>query len=144
MADPIPNVTYPLWANTLSPQAPTFRYTNGAAILFSPWDFSLLFTQGVPGSAPSPELASTQAPIAAPLPGPELVARIVMSPQHAKAMLKALGENIAEYEKRYGAIPDIDIQRVREEQEAMLRSQTGQAGGRGRPEDDENREVPEG
>jgi len=30
--------------------------------------------------------------------------RIVMSPQHAKALLKALGENLINYEKKFGQI----------------------------------------
>lgn len=30
--------------------------------------------------------------------------RIISSPQHAKAILKALGDNIARYEERYGKI----------------------------------------
>lgn len=33
-----------------------------------------------------------------------LVARVVTSPAHAKAMLQALGANIRKYEERYGTI----------------------------------------
>lgn len=32
--------------------------------------------------------------------------RVVTSPQHAKALLRTLAENIARYEKRFGAIPE--------------------------------------
>ena len=37
-------------------------------------------------------------------PGPEIVARIVTSPAHARALLDALGENVARYERQHGPI----------------------------------------
>ncbi len=36
----------------------------------------------------------------------QLVSRVVTSPGHAKAMLKALEENIHVYEDRFGVIPE--------------------------------------
>lgn len=33
-------------------------------------------------------------------------ARIITSPQHAKALLRTLAENLARYEKRFGTIPE--------------------------------------
>ena len=33
-------------------------------------------------------------------------ARAITSPQHAKALLRTLAENVARYEKRFGAIPE--------------------------------------
>ena len=35
-----------------------------------------------------------------------LIARLVTTPEHAKAVLKVLGENIRKYESRFGPIPD--------------------------------------
>jgi hypothetical protein len=32
--------------------------------------------------------------------------RVVTSPQHAKALLRTLAENVSRYEKRFGAIPE--------------------------------------
>jgi hypothetical protein len=36
------------------------------------------------------------------------LSRIISNPLHAKAMLKALGDNIKEYEKKFGPIPSGD------------------------------------
>lgn len=33
-------------------------------------------------------------------------ARVITSPQHAKALLRTLAENVSRYEKRFGAIPE--------------------------------------
>lgn len=35
-----------------------------------------------------------------------LVSRVITSPQHAKALYEALGQNIQKFEKSYGKIPD--------------------------------------
>ena len=32
--------------------------------------------------------------------------RVITSPQHAKALLRTLAENVSRYEKRFGAIPE--------------------------------------
>lgn len=32
--------------------------------------------------------------------------RVITSPQHAKALLRTLAENVARYEQRFGAIPE--------------------------------------
>ena len=46
----------------------------------------------------------------APPPGfGKLVSRIVMTPAHAKRVLMALGDNISEYEERFG---EIDVHQV--------------------------------
>jgi hypothetical protein len=41
--------------------------------------------------------------------------RIVTSPQHAKALLRALKENIANYEEKYGVINVTDSESTEEE-----------------------------
>ena len=38
--------------------------------------------------------------------GALVVSRIVTSPQHAKALLRSLAENIARYEEAFGPIPE--------------------------------------
>jgi hypothetical protein len=76
-------------------------YVNGIAILYSPWDFSLVFLRGLPaesgaGAGGDEHAFETEA---------QAVNSVVMSPQHAKAMLKALADNIEAYEKEHGEIP---------------------------------------
>jgi hypothetical protein len=62
----------------------------------SAWDFTFTFTHLVatPKGGPDepPEIANY------------LVERIVMSPQHTKAFLRVLSENMAQYEERMGEV----------------------------------------
>lgn len=37
-------------------------------------------------------------------PGPQIVARVITTPGHARAFLEALGENVQRYEQQFGAI----------------------------------------
>jgi hypothetical protein len=74
-------------------------YTNNAQIEANPWDLKLVFgeiekTEMVPGGEGAPKIYV------------EDKARIVMSPQHAKALMKALQENLAQYEAQMGPIPE--------------------------------------
>ncbi len=62
-------------------------YSNLAIISHSKAEFVIDFTRVVPG-APKAKVHS----------------RIIMTPQHAKLLLKALGENISRFEKQYGTI----------------------------------------
>ncbi len=78
-------------------------YVNGIAILFSPWDFSFVFLRGLPAESPAESVGgehnfktTTRA-----------VTSVVMSPQHAKAMLNALAHNIQAYEREHGEIPSV-------------------------------------
>jgi Protein of unknown function (DUF3467) len=41
-------------------------------------------------------------------PKAKVKSRVILSPQHAKRLLKALGENITRYEKSNGVIKDIE------------------------------------
>jgi len=36
----------------------------------------------------------------------KVVSRIITSPSHAKMLMKALAENLSQYEKKFGAIPE--------------------------------------
>lgn len=62
-------------------------YSNLAIISHSPAEFVIDFTRLLPG-----------------VPKARVHARIIMTPQHAKLLLAALGENIARYEQQYGEI----------------------------------------
>ncbi|HHE54273.1 MAG TPA: DUF3467 domain-containing protein [Caldithrix abyssi] len=62
-------------------------YSNLVLISHSPAEFVFDFTRILPGK-----------------PKAKVYARIVMAPQHAKSLLKALEENIRKYEEQYGEI----------------------------------------
>ncbi len=62
-------------------------YSNLVMITHSPSEFILDFARHLPG-----------------LPSAKVMARIVMTPQHAKMLLKALEQNIKKYEERFGEI----------------------------------------
>lgn len=73
------------------------QYCNAAQVLATEWDVSLDFAQLVltlpqqPGESPSV--------IRNPL------ARIIMSPQHAKAFSELLRQQVADYERQHGELP---------------------------------------
>jgi hypothetical protein len=62
-------------------------YSNFVVISHSPAEFVLDFTRMLPG-----------------VPKTKVYARIVMTPQHAKSLSKALQDNVKNYEKQYGEI----------------------------------------
>ncbi len=62
-------------------------YSNLAIISHSPAEFVIDFTRILPG-----------------VPKARVYARIVMTPQHAKLLLHALGDNVGKYENQYGEI----------------------------------------
>ncbi len=62
-------------------------YSNLAIITHSPAEFVIDFTRILPG-----------------VPKAKVFARIIMTPQHAKLLLKALDENIKKYESTFGEI----------------------------------------
>ena len=63
-------------------------YSNLAIITHSQAEFIFDFTRILPG-----------------IPKAKVQSRIIMTPQHAKMLLKALGDNIAKFENQYGEIP---------------------------------------
>jgi Protein of unknown function (DUF3467) len=89
-------VSEPLALPPLQPSGQLPRYANNVNLNVSAWDFTITFTHLVAG------------PIAGPDQEPEianyLVERIVMSPQHTKAFLNLLTENVARYEERMGEV----------------------------------------
>jgi len=62
-------------------------YSNFVVISHSPAEFVLDFTRMLPG-----------------VPKTKVYARIVMAPQHAKSLSRAITENIEKYVKQYGEI----------------------------------------
>lgn len=72
------------------------RYCNNVQIIHSLWDFNFEFAQMAPiprGENEPPEVAHN------------LVERIVMSPQHAKAFLAVLAQNVEQWEEQFGELP---------------------------------------
>jgi hypothetical protein len=88
---------------TIEVQGVNTIYVNGIAILYSPWDFSFVFLRGLPSEASGSRGAEHNFETTA-----RAVSSVVMSPQHAKAMLKALADNIRAYEKEHGEIPIVN------------------------------------
>lgn len=71
----------------LPPEQAEGIYSNLALITHSPAEFVIDFTRLLPG-----------------VPKTKVYARIIMTPQHAKGLLKALEENVKKYEEQYGEI----------------------------------------
>ena len=69
-------------------------YSNLAMITHSPAEFVIDFTRMLPG-----------------VPKTKVYARIIMTPQHAKSLLKALEDNINKFEKQYGEIKIVGNQK---------------------------------
>ncbi len=69
-------------------------YSNLAIISHSPAEFVVDFTRILPN-----------------IPKARVHARIIMTPQHAKMLMFALGNNIRQYEEQFGEIP-LDNQSV--------------------------------
>lgn len=65
------------------------EYSNLAIVNHSPSEFVVDFVNIMPG-APKSKVKS----------------RIILTPQHAKRLLKALGDNIERFEKQHGEIQD--------------------------------------
>lgn len=66
-------------------------YSNLAIITHSPSEFVVDFIKIMPG-----------------VPKARVKSRIVLTPQHAKRLLLALGDNIAKFEQMHGAIKDTE------------------------------------
>lgn len=71
----------------LRPDVAPGVYSNIALISHSHSDFVFDFAALLPG-----------------MPGPDVQARVIMAPEHAKSLLAALSENIMKYEREFGPI----------------------------------------
>ena len=70
-------------------------YSNLAIITHSNSEFVLDFVRVMPG-----------------VPKAKVKARILLTPQHAKRLMRALADNIGKYEQVHGAIKDTDMPQV--------------------------------
>ena len=70
-------------------------YSNLAIITHSNSEFVLDFVRVMPG-----------------VPKAKVKARILLTPQHAKRLMRALADNIAKYEQAHGGIKDTDLPQV--------------------------------
>ena len=75
----------------LSEEVAQGSYSNLAIINHSPSEFVLDFIQMMPG-----------------VPKAKVKSRIILTPQHAKRLMKALVENINKFEDQNGVINDVD------------------------------------
>lgn len=66
-------------------------YSNLAIITHSPTEFVVDFVRLMPG-----------------VPKAKVKSRIILTPQHAKRLMKALKDNIGKYESVHGPIKDVD------------------------------------
>ena len=71
----------------LRPEIAQGIYTNLSIITHSQSEFVMDFVQMMPG-----------------VPKPKVVSRVIMAPEHAKRLLKALQDNISKYERENGEI----------------------------------------
>ena len=73
----------------LTEEVASGTYSNLAIITHSPTEFVVDFVSMMPGT-----------------PKAKVKSRIVMTPQHAKRLFKALADNISKYEASFGSIKD--------------------------------------
>ncbi len=79
----------------LSEEIAEGTYSNLAIITHSNAEFVIDFVRILPG-----------------VPKAKVKSRIVLTPQHAKRLLKALNENIKKFETLHGTISDIEVQGI--------------------------------
>ena len=75
----------------LSEEVAEGTYSNIAIINHSPSEFIVDFIQMMPG-----------------VPKAKVKSRIILTPQHAKRLMKALNDNISKFEAQHGEIKDVD------------------------------------
>jgi hypothetical protein len=71
-------------------------YSNNVNILTSTWDITFEFSQL--------SLTASQEENQPPVVSADVVQRIVMSPQHAKAFSEVLRQNVSQWEQQFGEI----------------------------------------
>jgi hypothetical protein len=76
----------------LSEEVAEGTYANLAVINHSPTEFVLDYIQVMPG-----------------MPKAKVKSRIILTPQHAKRLLKAMADNVNRYEKQFGEIKDQEL-----------------------------------
>ena len=86
-------------AATPGPKDENYReiYANVSRVALSPWDLRIVFGQSIEGEKPGTLIARD-------------MLTVLMSPQHAKALLESWILAIKTYEDNFGAIPDLSKQ----------------------------------
>ena len=87
MANPVQATPQPMQINVELPAELEATYSNFALITHSPSEVIVDFARILPGA-----------------PKAKVYARIVLTPMNAKLLLKALTENLGNYEKQFGEI----------------------------------------
>lgn len=75
----------------LTEEVASGHYANLAVINHSPTEFVVDFIQMMPG-----------------VPKAKVRCRVILTPQHAKRLLRAMGDNLMRYEKQFGEILDVE------------------------------------
>tara|TARA_B100001287_G_scaffold137452_1_gene115717 strand:+ start:1666 stop:1980 length:315 start_codon:yes stop_codon:yes gene_type:complete len=75
----------------LSEEVSEGTYSNLAIINHSPSEFIVDFIQMMPG-----------------IPKAKVKSRVILTPQHAKRLMRALNDNISKFEGQFGEIKDVD------------------------------------
>lgn len=88
------------WTEAPGPPDVASRYVNSAEIALSQWDMTIDFQLATPvmggGQASEPPFLAQR------------VARIVMSPTHAKVLAELIRGAVGEWETRFGPLPDVE------------------------------------
>jgi Protein of unknown function (DUF3467) len=93
-----------IWSAPLNPEDRGAAYTNSVNVGVTQWDLTLDFQFATPAPGSSSNPAYANVPLAT-----ERVARLVMSPTHAKVLTEALRRAVAEWESRFGPMPDVSV-----------------------------------
>jgi hypothetical protein len=87
----------PEWTEQSGSPDAASRYVNGTDIAFTQWDMTLDFQLAVgEKSATAGEMRFVA----------QRVARIVMSPTHAKVLAEMIRNAVSQWEERFGTLPD--------------------------------------
>ncbi|HEY1920506.1 MAG TPA: DUF3467 domain-containing protein [Streptosporangiaceae bacterium] len=92
-------MTDPVWATPSDPSDIAPRYANGVVVAMSQWDLTIEFQQRYP--LPGKPVTDLEWPNRS-------IARIAMSPPHAKVLSELLSNAVNDYENRFGALPSTE------------------------------------
>jgi hypothetical protein len=90
-------MTDPVWPAALDPSDRGTLYANSVTMAGTQWDITMDFQLATP--APGTPVSETQLT-------PYRVARIIVSPTHAKVLAGLLTRAVTEWEEKFGKLPD--------------------------------------
>ena len=89
----------PDWAEQSGSPDAASRYANGTDIAFTQWDMTLDFQLATAEKAtPTGEVRFVA----------QRIARIVMSPTHAKVLAEMIRNSVSQWEDRFGTLPETE------------------------------------